>query len=167
MALTVAGSRQPRDDRPAAPRDSLSRSATDEGDTTTSTTSIQWQLVARPHGEPTPDDVVRARSSLPELADGEVRVAERVPLGRPLHARPHERREVVRAAVRLDETMTGGAVGRVVESRSDDLPVGTVVMPRARLARRRAGPGAAFRARASRRRRLAVGATSACSASPA
>ena len=33
-------------------------------------TSIQFNLVARPHGEPTSDDVVRVEVTLPALADG-------------------------------------------------------------------------------------------------
>jgi len=94
----------------------------------TTTTSTQWQLAARPVGEPTADDVRRVEVELPELADGEVRVQNAF-----LSVDPYMRGRMndVKSYVppfRLDETMTGGAVGEVVESRSDDLPVGTVVL---------------------------------------
>ena len=94
----------------------------------TTTTSIQWQLAARPVGEPTADDVRRVEVELPELADGEVRVQNAF-----LSVDPYMRGRMndVKSYVppfALDETMTGGAVGEVVESRSDDLPVGTVVL---------------------------------------
>nr|BFF15733.1 hypothetical protein GCM10025699_70360 [Microbacterium flavescens] len=38
------------------------------------TISTQWQLAARPQGEPTPDDVRRVEVELPDLTDGDVRV---------------------------------------------------------------------------------------------
>lgn len=97
-------------------------------DSTTSTsTSNQWHLVARPHGEPTPDDVALRSVELPPLADGQVRVANTF-----LSVDPYMRGRMndVPSYIPpfgLDEPMTGGAVGRVVESRDDTLPVGTAV----------------------------------------
>ncbi|NII52238.1 NADP-dependent oxidoreductase [Frigoribacterium endophyticum] len=111
----------------------------------TTTTSTQWQLAARPVGEPTADDVRRVEVELPELADGEVRVQNAF-----LSVDPYMRGRMndVKSYVppfALDETMTGGAVGEVVESRSDDLPVGTVVLHDLGWRDVAQGPAAGFR----------------------
>ncbi|MBD8660673.1 NADP-dependent oxidoreductase [Frigoribacterium sp. CFBP 8754] len=111
----------------------------------TTTTSIQWQLAARPVGEPTADDVRRVEVELPALADGEVRVQNAF-----LSVDPYMRGRMndVKSYVppfALDETMTGGAVGEVVESRSDDLPVGTVVLHDLGWRDVAQGPAAGFR----------------------
>jgi len=90
-------------------------------------TSTQWQLVARPHGEPTTDDVREVEVELPALAAGEVRVAnEFLSVDPYMRGRMNDVKSYV-PPFALGETMTGGAIGRVVESASDDLPVGTVV----------------------------------------
>jgi NADPH-dependent curcumin reductase CurA len=104
------------------------RTASTKENTMTSTTSIQWQLVARPHGEPTPDDVARVEVTLPELGEGEVRVQnEFLSVDPYMRGRMNDVKSYI-PPFALGETMTGGAVGRVVETRSDDLPVGTVVL---------------------------------------
>jgi NADPH-dependent curcumin reductase CurA len=112
----------------------------------TTTTSIQWQLAARPVGEPTADDVRRVEVELPELGEGEVRVQNAF-----LSVDPYMRGRMndVKSYVppfALDEAMTGGAVGEVVESRSDDLPVGTVVLHDLGWRDVAQGPAAGFRA---------------------
>ncbi|KZC96079.1 NADP-dependent oxidoreductase [Clavibacter tessellarius] len=89
--------------------------------------SIQWQLAKRPTGEPTPDDVRRVEVDLPDLQDGEVRVEnEYISVDPYMRGRMNDVPSYV-PPFQLDETMTGSAVGRVVESRSDDLAVGTLV----------------------------------------
>ncbi|MGZ4427497.1 MAG: NADP-dependent oxidoreductase [Nocardioidaceae bacterium] len=92
-------------------------------------TSTQVQLVRRPHGWPVPEDFRTVQVELPDLADGEVRVAnEFVSVDPYMRGRMNESRGSYVAPFELGETMTGGAVGRVVESRADALPVGTPVL---------------------------------------
>src|SRR3954451_10679378 len=94
-------------------------------------TTREWQLAARPHGEPTPDDFRLVDLERPDPADGQVVVRMlamsvdpymrgRMRLG-PSYAPPWE----------IGETMQGGAVGRVVQSRSADVPEGALVMTNA------------------------------------
>jgi NADPH-dependent curcumin reductase CurA len=89
--------------------------------------SIQWQLAKRPTGEPAPDDVRRVEVDLPDLRDGEVRVEnEFISVDPYMRGRMNDVPSYI-PPFGLDEAMTGSAVGRVVESRSDDLAVGTLV----------------------------------------
>src|SRR3954447_16204024 len=94
-------------------------------------TTREWQLAARPHGEPTPGDFRLVELERPDPADGQVVVRMlamsvdpymrgRMRLG-PSYAAPWE----------IDETMQGGAVGRGVESRSADVPEGALVITNA------------------------------------
>src|SRR3954465_9548605 len=94
-------------------------------------TTREWQLAARPHGEPTPGDFRLVELERPDPADGQVVVRMlamsvdpymrgRMRLG-PSYAAPWEG----------GETMPGGAVGRVVESRSADVPEGALVLTNA------------------------------------
>ncbi|AZG44121.1 NADP-dependent oxidoreductase [Gordonia insulae] len=92
-----------------------------------STTSTQIQLVNRPHGWPTSDDFRTITVDLDDLAPGQVRVAnEFISVDPYMRGRMIDTRSYIPPFV-LGETMTGGAVGRVVESTVDDLPVGTLV----------------------------------------
>ena len=92
------------------------------------TTSTQIQLASRPRGWPTQDNFRTVSVDLPELAEGEVRVAnEFLSVDPYMRGRMNAGRSYI-PPFELDETMTGGAVGRVVESRSDAHPVGAVVM---------------------------------------
>src|ERR687885_1809948 len=88
----------------------------------------EWQLAARPHGEPTPDDFRLVEVERPDPADGQVAVRMlamsvdpymrgRMRLG-PSYAAPWE----------VGATMKGGAVGRVVASRSPDVAEGALVL---------------------------------------
>ncbi|AMM19550.1 NADP-dependent oxidoreductase [Frondihabitans sp. PAMC 28766] len=89
--------------------------------------STQWHLVRRPHGEPTADDVQVRRVELPALAEGEVRVRNVFLSVDPyMRGRMDDRPSYV-PPFRLDEAMTGGAIGHVVESRDPAMPVGTAV----------------------------------------
>jgi NADPH-dependent curcumin reductase CurA len=90
--------------------------------------SIQIQLVRRPVGTPSPADFRTVTVDLPELGEDEVRVRnEYVSVDPYMRGRMNDARSYVQP-FGLDETMTGGAVGRVIESRSDTLPVGTAVL---------------------------------------
>lgn len=89
--------------------------------------STQWHLVKRPHGEPTTDDVAERRVELAPLADGEVRVRNAFLSVDPyMRGRMDDRPSYV-PPFRLDEALTGGAVGHVVESRDPALEVGATV----------------------------------------
>ena len=89
--------------------------------------STQVQLVSRPHGWPTHENFRTVTVELGDLTPGEVRVANAF-----LSVDPYMRGRMndVKSYVppfALGETMTGGAIGRVVESAADSLPVGTLV----------------------------------------
>ena len=60
----------------------------------------EWRLASRPTGWPTPENFELVESEVPELADGQIRVRNEVHVGRPVHARADERRQVVRRALR-------------------------------------------------------------------
>lgn len=90
-------------------------------------TSTQIQLVARPQGWPTADDFRRVQVDLPDLTPGQVRVTnDFVSVDPYMRGRMNEGRSYT-PPFALGETMTGGAVGRVVASTDDDVPVGCLV----------------------------------------
>ncbi|WP_432541957.1 NADP-dependent oxidoreductase [Kineococcus sp. SYSU DK002] len=92
------------------------------------TTSTQVQLVSRPSGWPTAEDFRTVSVDLPDLADGEVRVQNEFTSVDPyMRGRMNDAKSYT-PPYALGETMTGGAVGRVVASRSADLPEGTLVV---------------------------------------
>ena len=89
--------------------------------------STQVQLVARPHGWPTPDDFRVERELLDELAPGQVRVVnEFISVDPYMRGRMNDAKSYV-PPFQLDRAMTGGAVGRVVASRSE-IPVDSLVL---------------------------------------
>ncbi|WP_422390748.1 NADP-dependent oxidoreductase [Arthrobacter sp. N1] len=92
------------------------------------TVSTQIQLASRPVGTPGPENFSTASVELPDLAPGEVRVRnDFVSVDPYMRGRMNDAKSYV-PPFGLGETMSGGAVGRVVESRSDTLPVGTGVL---------------------------------------
>ncbi|MDT9592249.1 NADP-dependent oxidoreductase [Nocardioides zeae] len=92
------------------------------------TVSTQVQLVRRPEGWPVPEDFRTVQVTLDDLAPGEVRVRnEFVSVDPYMRGRMNDAKSYV-PPFELDATMTGGAVGRVVESRDDALAVGTLVL---------------------------------------
>ncbi|RUR00996.1 NADP-dependent oxidoreductase [Labedella endophytica] len=96
--------------------------------TSTSSTSTQIQLNARPTGWPTPADFRTATVTYGDLNPGEVRVRnEFVSVDPYMRGRMNDVRSYV-PPYAIGETITGGAIGRVVESASDDVPVGAVVL---------------------------------------
>ncbi len=91
-------------------------------------TSTQIQLISRPVGWPTHDDFRTVVVELPDLGPNQVRVANEFLSVDPfMRGRMNEGESYI-PAFELGETMTGGAVGRVVESTSPAHPVGAVVV---------------------------------------
>jgi len=89
--------------------------------------STQIQLAARPTGWPAPEDFRTVEVTYGDLEPGQVRVAnEFVSVDPYMRGRMNDVKSYT-PPFALGETMTGGAVGRVVESASDDVPVGAVV----------------------------------------
>lgn len=93
----------------------------------TETISTQIELASRPQGMPVPENFRTVRMELPGLAEDEVRVANEF-----LSVDPYMRGRMSGAKsyvepFQVGEALTGGAVGTVTDSRSDDLPVGTLV----------------------------------------
>ncbi|PWC06700.1 NADP-dependent oxidoreductase [Mycetocola zhujimingii] len=89
--------------------------------------STQWHLASRPTGEPTSENVVKVEVELPELTAGDVRVRNTFLSVDPyMRGRMNEGRSYV-APYALNEAMGGAAVGEVIESTVDSLPVGTLV----------------------------------------
>jgi NADPH-dependent curcumin reductase CurA len=91
-------------------------------------TTREWQLAARPHGEPAPDDFRLVERERPDPAEGEVVVRMLV-----MSVDPYMRGRMRDAPSysppwQVGETMKGGAVGRVVASRAADVPEGSLVL---------------------------------------
>ena len=92
------------------------------------TTSTQVHLVRRPIGTPRAEDFATVTTGLPELGQDEVRVRNAyVSVDPYMRGRMNDSKSYI-PPFGLDEAMTGGAVGRVVESSSAALPVGTAVL---------------------------------------
>lgn len=91
-------------------------------------TSTQIQLINRPTGWPTHEDFRVESVEYGDLETGQVRVRnEFVSVDPYMRGRMNDTRSYV-APFALGETITGEAVGRVIESASDSLPVGTPVL---------------------------------------
>jgi NADPH-dependent curcumin reductase CurA len=89
--------------------------------------SQQWKLVRRPVGWPQASDFSFEEVELPPLADGEVRVAnEFISVDPYMRGRMNDIKSYI-PPFELGKTMLGGAVGRVIESRANDLAVGDLV----------------------------------------
>jgi hypothetical protein len=91
-------------------------------------TTREWQLAARPHGEPAPDDFRLVEAGHPDPQDGQVVVRMLVMSVDPYMRGRMRAGKSYAAAWEVGETMKGGAVGRVVESRSPDVPEGALVL---------------------------------------
>ncbi|MEI4270529.1 NADP-dependent oxidoreductase [Klenkia sp. LSe6-5] len=92
------------------------------------TESTQIQLVRRPQGWPTPEDFATVTVTYGDLAPGQVRVRnEFLSVDPYMRGRMNDVKSYV-PPFALGETLTGGAVGRVVESTSEDHPVGSLVL---------------------------------------
>lgn len=90
--------------------------------------STQVQLVARPVGWPTPDDFRTVQVTYGDLQPGQVRVLnEFVSVDPYMRGRMNDVKSYA-PPYALGETMTGGAIGRVIESADERVPVGAVVL---------------------------------------
>lgn len=91
------------------------------------TRTREVRLASRPHGAPTSENFRIAETDLPELAAGQVLVQNTVMSVDPyMRGRMNDTKSYV-PAFQIDEALDGGAVGTVIASRSDDIPVGASV----------------------------------------
>ncbi len=91
-------------------------------------TSTQIRLASRPNGWPTHDDFTTEKVHYDSLQPGQVRVRNAfVSVDPYMRGRMNDTRSYV-APYGLGETISGGAIGRVVASASEDVPVGAVVL---------------------------------------
>jgi NADPH-dependent curcumin reductase CurA len=88
----------------------------------------EWQLAARPHGEPTPEDFRLVEVQHPDPVEGQVVVRMLVMSVDPYMRGRMRAAKSYAAPWEVGETMKGGAVGRVVESRTSAVPVGALVL---------------------------------------
>jgi NADPH-dependent curcumin reductase CurA len=94
----------------------------------TTATSTQIQLAARPTGWPTAENFSTAVIELPELAAGQVRVVnDYISVDPYMRGRMSDAKSYIAPFV-VGEVMGGGAVGHVVESTVDAVPVGSLVV---------------------------------------
>ncbi len=91
-------------------------------------TTREWRLASRPTGTPTLDDFDLVEVDLPDLADGQVLVENLVMSVDPYMRGRMRAAKSYAAPWEVGEAMRGGAVGRVVTSRSDDLAEGSYVV---------------------------------------
>jgi NADPH-dependent curcumin reductase CurA len=91
-------------------------------------TTREWQLATRPHGEPVPEDFRLVDAEHPDPRDGQVVVRMLVMSVDPYMRGRMRAAKSYAAPWEVGETMKGGAVGRVVESRSPDVPEGALVI---------------------------------------
>jgi NADPH-dependent curcumin reductase CurA len=94
-------------------------------------TTREWQLASRPHGEPIPENFRLVETERPDPADGELVVGMLAMSVDPYMRGRMRAGKSYAAAWEVGATMQGGAVGRVVESRSPDVPVGALVLTNA------------------------------------
>ncbi|GAA1122579.1 NADP-dependent oxidoreductase [Citricoccus alkalitolerans] len=91
-------------------------------------TSSEIRLISRPEGMPTPEDFLVEQVVHGELEPGQVRVSnEFISVDPYMRGRMNAGRSYVKP-YGLGETITGGAVGRVVQSAAEDLPEGSAVL---------------------------------------
>ena len=108
------------------------------------TTTRAWHLMSRPQGMPTMDNFALKDVALPELQDGWVRVDNGwLSVDPYMRGRMNDVKSYV-PPFALGEPMQGGAVGKVVESRSPTLAVGDTVFHMAGWRETAAGPAEAF-----------------------
>ena len=109
-----------------------------------STTTRAWHLVSRPTGMPDKANFALRDTPLPDLEEGWVRVDNGwLSVDPYMRGRMNDVKSYV-PPFQLDEPMQGGAVGKVVESRSPDLQVGDTVFHMLGWREAAAGPAQAF-----------------------
>ena len=92
------------------------------------TTTREIRLAARPVGEPAPADFELAVSDLPPLVPGQILVRNTWMSVEPYMRGRMDEGESYIPAFELGAPLEGGAVGEVVESRADAVPVGATVV---------------------------------------
>ncbi|MBC3185031.1 NADP-dependent oxidoreductase [Corynebacterium sp. zg-331] len=108
--------------------------------------SNQIHLASRPTGWPQPENFRAVRAELPDLGAGEVRVRnEYISVDPYMRGRMSDAPSYI-PPFALDAPMTGSAVGRVVESRAEALPTGTLVTHQQGWRDLAQGPAEEFRA---------------------
>ena len=108
--------------------------------------STQIHLVSRPKGEVSHQNFNTIEVPLSELGSDEVRVRnEFISVDPYMRGRMNEGKSYI-APFQLNQVMEGGAVGRVVESTAEQLPVGTLVQHMLGWRDVAQGPAKAFRA---------------------
>jgi NADPH-dependent curcumin reductase CurA len=95
---------------------------------TSTSTGREWQLAARPHGWPTPADFALVETPVPKPGPGQILVRNLF-----LSVDPYMRGRMndVKSYMppfELNRPMDGGAVGRVVASEAEGVPVGAHVL---------------------------------------
>lgn len=89
--------------------------------------SREWRLIARPFGEPKPSDFELATVDLPDPAPGQVLVRnDWLSVDPYMRGRMNDVESYIPPFV-LDQAMTGSAVGTVVASAAEAIPVGATV----------------------------------------
>lgn len=107
-------------------------------------TATQIQLASRPTGWPTAENFNIASINYGSLAAGEVRVQnEYLSVDPYMRGRMSDARSYV-APYEIGGPITGGAVGRVIESADEQLPVGSVVLHQHGWSDRIQAEGASF-----------------------
>ncbi|WP_430593149.1 NADP-dependent oxidoreductase [Humidisolicoccus flavus] len=91
-------------------------------------TSTQIQLASRPEGWPTDENFTTTTVTYGDLEPNQVRVQnEFVSVDPYMRGRMNDVKSYT-PPYAIGETMTGGAIGRVVESTSEEIPVGSIVL---------------------------------------
>jgi NADPH-dependent curcumin reductase CurA len=88
----------------------------------------EWQLVRRPHGAPVDEDFRLVSLERPDPADGEVVVRTIAMSVDPYMRGRMNATKSYAPSWELGETMQGGAVGVVIDSRADAVPAGAIVL---------------------------------------
>ncbi|HYN46166.1 MAG TPA: NADP-dependent oxidoreductase [Allosphingosinicella sp.] len=108
------------------------------------TTTRAWHLASRPSGLPTMDNFELKETALPELQDGWVRVENKwLSVDPYMRGRMNDVKSYV-PPFQVGEPLQGGAVGKVVETRSPNFAEGETVFHMAGWREGAAGPAETF-----------------------
>jgi NADPH-dependent curcumin reductase CurA len=89
---------------------------------------LEIRLAARPTGWPTAENFAAVEAPVPELADGQVLVRNRVMSVDPAMRGRMDDAKSYAPPFQLDQALEGGAVGEVIASKSDRVAVGDTVL---------------------------------------
>ncbi len=92
------------------------------------TTTREIHLASRPEGWPTPENFRLTEVDIPVLADGQILVVNHHMSVDPyMRGRMNDSKSYT-SSFQIDQPLEGAAVGEVIASTSDDVPVGTTVL---------------------------------------